>query len=91
MRRAREITLNVDGKPENIWTTALTVDEALQQTGLAEDVHVSASRSERLPLDGTELDVALPQAGLARRRRSPPPRRSPLAAPTVREFLEAAG
>ncbi len=90
LRRAREITLNVDGKPEEIWTTALTVEEALQQTGLAEDVHVSASRSERLPLDGTELDVALPkQVSLV--DGGTPATPITLAAPTVREFLEAAG
>ena len=90
LRRAREITLNVDGKPQDIWTTALTVEEALQQSGLDEDVHVSASRSERLPLDGTELDVALPkQVSLADGGAPATPVTE--AAPTVREFLEAAG
>ncbi|MGA9869770.1 MAG: transglycosylase family protein [Rhodococcus sp. (in: high G+C Gram-positive bacteria)] len=90
LRRARELNVTVDGRPEQIWTTALTVDEALEQLNLAEDVHVSASRSERLPLEGTELDVALPKQvsvvdGAA------PAAEITLAAPTVREFLEAAG
>ncbi|ANS26667.1 Resuscitation-promoting factor RpfB [Rhodococcus opacus] len=57
LRRAREIDLTVDGQPKTVWTTALTVDDALKQFELADDVHVSASRSERLPLEGTALEV----------------------------------
>lgn len=90
LRRARELSVTVDGQPQQIWTTALTVDEALQQMDLAEDVHVSASRGERLPLEGTELDVALPkQVSLV--DGSTPAAPLTLAAPTVREFLEEAG
>jgi uncharacterized protein YabE (DUF348 family) len=89
-RRARELNVTVDGQPQQIWTTALTVDEALQQMNLAEDVHVSASRGERLPLEGTELDVALPkQVSLV--DGAAPATPVTLAAPTVREFLEEAG
>lgn len=61
LRRARELTLTVDGRPRTLWTTALTVDEALTRERLAEDVHVSASRSERLPLDGADLEVISPK------------------------------
>ncbi|AYJ48764.1 resuscitation-promoting factor [Rhodococcus sp. P1Y] len=90
LRRARELSVTVDGQPQQIWTTALTVDEALQQMDLAEDVHVSASRGERLPLEGTELDVALPkQVSLVDGSTAPAP--VTLAAPTVREFLAEAG
>ena len=90
LRRARELTVTIDGEPEQIWTTALTVDEALQQMDLADDVHVSASRGERLPLEGTDLEVALPKQvtlvdGAA------PAAPVTLAAPTVAEFLEEAG
>ena len=60
LRRAREITLTVDGQPQKLWTTALTVDDALKQLDVAADVHVSASRSQRLPLDGAALDVLTP-------------------------------
>ncbi|WP_338890070.1 transglycosylase family protein [Rhodococcus sovatensis] len=89
-RRARELNVTVDGQPQQIWTTALTVDEALQQMNLAEDVHVSASRGERLPLEGTELDVALPkQVSLV--DGAAPATPVTLAAPTVRELLEEAG
>nr|WP_296774076.1 resuscitation-promoting factor [Rhodococcus sp. (in: high G+C Gram-positive bacteria)] len=90
LRRARELNVTVDGQPQQIWTTALTVDEALQQMDLAEDVHVSASRGERLPLEGTDLDVALPkQVTLA--DGAAPAAPMTLAAPTVAEFLEEAG
>ncbi|OZE86058.1 resuscitation-promoting factor [Rhodococcus sp. 15-649-1-2] len=90
LRRARELSVTVDGQPQQIWTTALTVDEALQQMDLAEDVHVSASRGERLPLEGTELDVALPKA-VSLVDGAAPAASLTLAAPTVREFLEEAG
>ncbi|NLU82663.1 resuscitation-promoting factor [Rhodococcus sp. HNM0569] len=61
LRRAREVSLSVDGAQQSLWTTALTVDEALKQFQLAGDTFVSASRSERLPLEGASLDVATPK------------------------------
>ncbi|KAF0966209.1 resuscitation-promoting factor [Rhodococcus sp. T7] len=90
LRRAREVSLTVDGQPKTVWTTALTVEDALKQFDLGEDVHVSASRSQRLPLDGAALDVlnplvvkladgALPVADVR------------MAAPTVGDFLAAHG
>jgi uncharacterized protein YabE (DUF348 family) len=90
LRRAREVTLTVDGEPKKVWTTALTVDDALKQFELADDVHVSASRSQRLPLEGAELDVVEPKlvkvadggAPIAEVR---------LAAPTVGALLAAKG
>lgn len=90
LRRARELTVTIDGEPEKIWTTALTVDDALQQMDLAEDVHVSASRGERLPLEGTELEVALPKQVTVVDGAAPAAPMT-LAAPTVGEFLEEAG
>ena len=57
VRHARRVTVAQDGKHRTVWTTALTVDEALAQFELSDDVYVSASRSHRLPLDGTELEV----------------------------------
>lgn len=90
LRRGREVALTVDGQEWTVWTTALTVDEALDQFRLAGDVHVSASRSQRLPLEGADLDVLTPRvvtlvdgAAAAAEVR--------LAAPTVGEFLAAHG
>ncbi len=55
------MALTVDGQPTTIWTTALTVDEALKQVDVSDDFAVSASRSHRLPLERTELDVVSPK------------------------------
>ena len=42
--------------------TALSVDEALAQLGYrADGLVLSASRSERLPLDGMELTITTPK------------------------------
>lgn len=90
LRRARELTLTVDGQPRTLWTTALTVDEALAQERLAGDVHVSASRSQRLPLDGSDLEVISPKAvRLIDGAAAPADIR--LAAPTVGDLLAAQG
>ncbi|MCK0089654.1 transglycosylase family protein [Rhodococcus sp. F64268] len=88
LRQAREVTLTVDGAERTVWTTALTVDEALAQFELSDDVYVSASRSHRLPLDGTELEVVSPKTVQFADNGAPaaPVR---LAAPTVGEFLTA--
>ena len=90
LRRAREVNLTVDGQARTVWTTALTVDEALAQLQIANDVHTSASRSQRLPLDGAALDVLNPRVvRLADAGGSFGDVR--LAAPTVGEFLAAKG
>jgi uncharacterized protein YabE (DUF348 family) len=90
LRRARELALTVDGEPRTIWTTALTVDEALQQQRLEADVHVSASRSQRLPLDGAALDVVSPKL-VSLIDGGAPAAEIRLAAPTVGELLAAKG
>ncbi|MFG1784875.1 transglycosylase family protein [Rhodococcus oryzae] len=90
LRRARELALTVDGEPRTIWTTALTVDEALQQQRLEADVHVSASRSQRLPLDGAALDVVSPKL-VSLVDGAAPAAEVRLAAPTVGELLTAKG
>lgn len=61
VRFARQLRITVDGEPKQIWTTALTVDDALDELGMrAESAVLSASRSERLPLTGFDLGVQLP-------------------------------
>ncbi|QNG17871.1 DUF348 domain-containing protein [Rhodococcus triatomae] len=90
LRRAKEVVLTVDGRPQTVWTTATTVDEALEQLELAGDVHVSASRGQRLPLEGASLDVLSPITVSLADGEAPATdvRR---AAPTVGEFLAAIG
>ncbi|MDX3671232.1 resuscitation-promoting factor [Streptomyces europaeiscabiei] len=54
----RPVALTLDGRPRKVWTTARTVDGALQQLGVrAEGAYVSTSRSRRIGREGLELDV----------------------------------
>jgi uncharacterized protein YabE (DUF348 family) len=62
VNRARPLELTVDGVSRQVYVTALSVDEALDQLGFrAENIVLSASRSERLPLDGMELTITTPK------------------------------
>ncbi|SDO38456.1 Uncharacterized conserved protein YabE, contains G5 and tandem DUF348 domains [Klenkia soli] len=62
LNRARPLELTVDGVTTSVTTTALSVDEALDQLGYRGDgLVLSASRSERLPLDGMALQVTTPK------------------------------
>ena len=62
LNRARPLSLTVDGVRTDVYTTALSVDGALDELGYrTEGLVLSASRSERLPLDGMELSVATPK------------------------------
>ena len=90
LRRSRPLQVSMDGHdPRQIWTTASTVDEALQQLSMADAAPAAASRSSRLPLAGMALPVVSPKnvhiddAGVMSDRR--------LAAPDVGGLLAAAG
>ncbi|MGN8244885.1 ubiquitin-like domain-containing protein [Cellulomonas soli] len=49
VRHARQIDVEVDGSEQTVWTTALTVGEAVDNLGLRDsDVRLSASRGESL-------------------------------------------
>ncbi len=62
LNRARPLELTVDGVTTTVTTTALSVDEALDQLGYRGDgLVLSASRSERVPLDGMALQVTTPK------------------------------
>ncbi|GAB2657299.1 transglycosylase family protein [Prescottella soli] len=86
LRRGREIVLTVDGERRTVWTTALTVDDAMRQLSLAGDAYVSASRGQRIPLDGMEFDV-LNAKSVKVSDGGAPPVEARVAAPTVGEFL----
>lgn len=88
LRRAREIQLTVDGESRSVWTTALTVDEALDQFRLGDDVYVSASRSHRLPLEGQDLEVVSPK-NVRLADNGAPAAELRVAAPTVGDLLES--
>jgi uncharacterized protein YabE (DUF348 family) len=90
LRRGRLLKLTVDGKQREVWVTATTVQEALDQVGYRQNgLFVSASRSNRLPLDGYELTLRTPKTVtiIADGRRQ----RLVTTAPTVGEALDAAG
>jgi resuscitation-promoting factor RpfB len=58
LNRARPLSLTVDGVQTDVYTTALSVDGALDELGYrADDLVLSASRSSRLPLDGMDLSI----------------------------------
>jgi uncharacterized protein YabE (DUF348 family) len=62
LNRARPLELTVDGVSREVMVTALSVDQALEQLGYrADDLVLSASRSERLPLRGMELTITTPK------------------------------
>ncbi|MGY1771729.1 ubiquitin-like domain-containing protein [Blastococcus sp. SYSU D00813] len=62
LNRARPLQLTVDGRTSEVYVTALSVDEALDQLGYrADGLVLSASRSERLPLDGMALEITTPK------------------------------
>jgi resuscitation-promoting factor RpfB len=90
LRRGRLLTLTVDGKTRQVWTVATSVDEALRLIGYRQSgLYVSASRSNRLPLDGYSLTIRTPKTVVVTADgRS---RRFVTTAPTVGEVLDAAG
>jgi uncharacterized protein YabE (DUF348 family) len=62
LNRARPLTLTVDGVRTKVYVTARNVDQALEQLGYRGDnLVLSASRSERLPLDGMQLTISTPK------------------------------
>lgn len=51
VRHGREIDVEVDGRQQKVWTTALTVGEAVEELGLRDGVRLSASRSDSVGRD----------------------------------------
>jgi uncharacterized protein YabE (DUF348 family) len=60
-RRGRLLALNVNGVKTDIWTTAPTVSQALEQLGYSTDDFSSVSRDRRLALAMTSLTVRTPR------------------------------
>ena len=62
VRHGRLLHLTVDGEPREVWVTALTVSDALDQLGLADrGAWLSASRSLSIPRQGLSIGLRLPQ------------------------------
>jgi uncharacterized protein YabE (DUF348 family) len=63
LRRGRLLTLTVDGQTRQVWTTATTVRDALDQIGYRQaNLWMSSDRSTRLPLDGYQLTLRMPKS-----------------------------
>jgi uncharacterized protein YabE (DUF348 family)/transposase len=90
LRRGRPLQVSIDGQPsKQVWTTALTVDEALKQLSMSDAAPTAASRASRLPLAGMALPVV--SAKNVHINDGGAPRDQRLAAPTVGQLLAAAG
>ena len=61
LKRGRLLHLNIDGKKKDVWTSAPTVADALAQLGYPTSDFVSVSRSKRLPLGASAIDVRAPK------------------------------
>ena len=58
VRYGRLLTMTVDGTPREVWVTAQSVAEALEQVGVREDgAYLSASRDLPIGREGLELDI----------------------------------
>jgi uncharacterized protein YabE (DUF348 family) len=58
LRRGRPLQVSVDGQQSRqVWTTALTVDDALKQLSMSDAAPAAAPRASRLPLAGMALPV----------------------------------
>ncbi|WP_020137805.1 resuscitation-promoting factor [Streptomyces sp. 351MFTsu5.1] len=58
VRYGRPLRLTLDGHRREVWTTAQTVEGALEQLGVrAEGAYLSTSRSRRIGREGLALDV----------------------------------
>jgi uncharacterized protein YabE (DUF348 family) len=61
-KRGRLLHLAVDGIGRDVWTTASTVAQALDDLGYSSADATSVSRSSRLPLSATGIEVRTPKA-----------------------------
>lgn len=90
VRYSRPLVLGVDGQPVELWTTALTVDEALATLGMrVQTASLSTSRGGSIPRAGVAVDLRLPDLVTFRHDG----RRTAVltAADTVRQAMREAG
>lgn len=91
LQRARPVTLEVDGRSEQVWTTAATVAELIAER---EDVpprsYVSPRIDSEVPLDGATISVVTPRDLMLSDHGGP---HTPFSSPggTVGEALERLG
>lgn len=91
LRRARPVTMEIDGRSEQVWTTATTVADLITER---EDVpprsYVTPRIDADVPVDGATVSVVTPRRALLSDHGGP---HTPFSAPggTVGTFLERLG
>lgn len=62
LHRLKTLTINVDGEPRELKTTATTVEAALAEVDLANDANdIEGPNAEQLPVSGGTVNVVLPK------------------------------
>jgi resuscitation-promoting factor RpfB len=61
LRRGRLLKLTVDGKEREVWVNSPTVSQAMADLGYPVSTFTSVSRSKRLPLTPTSIDIRVPK------------------------------
>ncbi|WP_035812104.1 resuscitation-promoting factor [Jiangella gansuensis] len=62
VRYARQITVTVDGEEQQLWTTALSVDEALADLDIRhEGADISVARSQSIGRGGLDFEIRTPK------------------------------
>ena len=88
VRFGRPLKLNVDGRHQTYWTTATTVNGALDQLGMRYDnAALSTSRSTEIDREGMALRIATPKE-LRVKVGDGKPRKRTVAAITARQALD---
>ena len=89
--RARPVTVEIDGRSEEVWTTATTVADLVAERGdIPPRSYVTPRIDADVPLDGTTVSVVTPREALLSDHGGP---HTPFSAPggTVGEFLDRLG
>ena len=58
---ARPVDLTVDGESDEVWTTALSVDDLLDKLGIRAGAETSVSRSATIGREGLSLEIRTPK------------------------------
>ncbi|MEJ6013752.1 transglycosylase family protein [Corynebacterium sp. H127] len=61
VRSARPVAVVIDGKPQQMMSTALTVDELAKQLDIKAADKISLPADQEIPLDGLTVDVTTPK------------------------------
>lgn len=90
LHRLKTLTVNVDGQPRQIKTTATTVEAALAEVDLASAANdIEGPTTDQLPVSGGTVNVVLPKK--VKLTDGPDTSTKDIAAKTVAELLEDTG